>query len=415
MTLERKLQLSGNRPAGFDYLRLGLATAVILQHTINVSYGRETVLAFFESPARGVAALILPMFFALSGFLVAGSLVRSASLVSFAGLRILRIIPALAVEVTLSALILGPLFTILPLGDYFTSGAFFAYFLNIIGEIHFSLPGVFLDNPLPNTVNGQLWTVPYELKCYLVLGLLALFGLFTRRVPLLVSLAVGQAGMLAWVALAQPEWTPIVPGMILVGSFLAGILLFQYRNVVPFHPALFAGVAVLCVMLLLVPRGDYLVSLPIAYLTVYLGLCNPPRARLLLSGDYSYGLFLYGFPIQQAMASLVGDAQNWLLNFALTMPVAALIAVFSWWYVEKPALKGKPALVRFEAWVTRTLPNALSRLITPDGISVLWRRPTRSVVHPPVITEFAGSVPDLGLQQTRYGQFKDRLRRALQS
>lgn len=409
-SLEGKLKLADNRPAGFDYMRLGLAAAVILQHTINVSYGRDAAQAFFETPARGVAALILPMFFALSGFLVAGSLVRSATLVSFAGLRIMRIVPALAVEVTLSALLLGPLFTALPLSEYFTAHEFYVYFLNILGEIHFTLPGVFLDNPLPATVNGQLWTIPYELKCYLALGLLALFGLFTRRGLLLLALAVGQFGILAWMVLAQPAWTPIVPGMILVASFLAGILLFQFRSLVPWHPALFAAALLATVTLLLVPRGDYLVSLPLAYVTVFLGLANPPRAKLLLSGDYSYGLFLYGFPIQQAVAALLGDEQNWLLNFALTMPFAAAIAIFSWWCIEKPALRGKPALVRFEERVFRALPPRLARLITPDGLSVLWAPPTRSTQHPPKVTDFRGYVPDLELQQTRLGQFKSRVR-----
>ncbi|MBB3951167.1 acyltransferase family protein [Aureimonas jatrophae] len=410
LTLERKMRLAENRPAGFDYMRLGLAAAVILQHTINVSYGQSAAVAFFSTPARGIAALILPMFFALSGFLVAGSLVRSATLISFGGLRILRIVPALAVEVTLSALLLGPYFTALPLSEYFSSPIFYAYFLNIIGEIHFVLPGVFLDNPVPSTVNGQLWTIPYELKCYVILAALALFGACTRRGLLLIALFVGQVAMLLWAMIADPAWTPIVPGMILVASFLAGILLFQFRARVAWSPALFAVALIATVALLLIPKGDYLVALPLAYVTAFLGLCHPPRLKLLLSGDYSYGLFLYGFPIQQAVAALLGDHQNWLLNFLLTMPFAIAIAVFSWWCVEKPSLKAKPALVRFESWVCRLLPSRLARLITPDGISVLWAPPTRDPRHPPEITDFRGYVPDLQLQRTRLGDLKTRLR-----
>src|SRR5215469_12102212 len=57
--------------------------------------------------------------------------------------------PALTVEVFLSAIILGPLLTTVSHGNYFTSGEFYSYFLNIVGEIHYSLPGVFVTNPVP--------------------------------------------------------------------------------------------------------------------------------------------------------------------------------------------------------------------------------------------------------------------------
>jgi peptidoglycan/LPS O-acetylase OafA/YrhL len=111
--------------------------------------------------------MILPMFFALSGFLVTGSLFRTRTLTEFIALRLLRLVPALAVEVTLSAVVLGALFTSLPIGQYFSDPAFWKYFLNIAGRIHYSLPGVFQDNPIP-IVNISLWTIPYELEWYLI-------------------------------------------------------------------------------------------------------------------------------------------------------------------------------------------------------------------------------------------------------
>jgi peptidoglycan/LPS O-acetylase OafA/YrhL len=63
--------------------------------------------------------------------------------------------------------------------------------------------------------------------------------------------------------------------------------------------------------LLLVPNGDYLIAFPVAYMTIYLGLLNPGRQKLLLSGDYSYGIFLYGYPIQQAVAAFGPVMHEW--------------------------------------------------------------------------------------------------------
>ena len=104
------------------------------------------------------------MFFALSGFLVASSLERCKTLFTFLGLRAIRILPALAVEIFISALIIGPLFTTEPAKAYFAAPEFHDYFLNILGDIHYHLPGVFAANP-SDAVNGQLWTVPYEMIC----------------------------------------------------------------------------------------------------------------------------------------------------------------------------------------------------------------------------------------------------------
>ena len=116
------------------------------------------------------------MFFALSGFLVAGSLLRSRTVAMFLASRIIRIFPALSVEVLLSAVLLGPLFTSLTLAQYFRSHEFWGYWWNLVGHVHFRLPGVFDANPNPNVVNGQLWTVPYELYCYVLLALVTLIG-----------------------------------------------------------------------------------------------------------------------------------------------------------------------------------------------------------------------------------------------
>jgi hypothetical protein len=108
---------------GFDYLRLFLALGVVAWHSIYVSGDTDAMHAVLAGWIGVVKALLLPMFFSLSGFLVAGSMERTRTLEGFATLRVLRIAPALAVEVLLSAILLGATLTTLPLSDYFLAAA----------------------------------------------------------------------------------------------------------------------------------------------------------------------------------------------------------------------------------------------------------------------------------------------------
>src|SRR5215468_2964959 len=189
-TIEERLLEADGRPSGFDYMRLALALAVFMLHIPATNFGDEVQNALFLHLWRPVSAIVLPMFFALSGFLVAGSLTRCKTLVSFLGLRVLRIVPALAAEVFLSGFILGALFTTLPLRRYFFSWGLLTYFLNIVGDVQFTLPGVFYSNPHAGVVNQQLWTVPWELDCYILLAVLALVGIVRKPIILVGTIVV---------------------------------------------------------------------------------------------------------------------------------------------------------------------------------------------------------------------------------
>ena len=147
-----------------------------------------------RSPARALVAVLLPAFFALSGFLVAGSLERTKTVGMFLGLRALRDLPGARGGIAdrrpdpWAALL-----TTRPLADYVADPQFRTYFLNIAGDPQFSLPGVFQTNPFYE-VNGQLWTIPSELRCYVILTVLALLGAVRR--PAILLAATG--GLLAW-------------------------------------------------------------------------------------------------------------------------------------------------------------------------------------------------------------------------
>lgn len=372
-SLGERLAAAKGRPSGFDYMRLGLAVSIVIVHSRSTTYGAGVPI-IAEAPhggaAGGGAALslfyvlhglvvayhraIVPMFFALSGFLVAGSLERSKTLLTFVGLRAIRIYPALAVEVVLSAMLIGPAVTTLPLSHYFQDPLFFSYLLNALGDIHFFLPGVFETNPIPRIVNLQLWTVPYELLCYVVLAGLVVLGATRRKI------LIPLAALALWIVEIVMHWSSgewfkptetfggVQNGRLLVVCFLAGVSLYMYRERVAWSPRVFIGSAVASIICFwLVPSGDYPAMLPIAYVTVYLGLTNFSRIRLIEGADYSYGIYLYGFVVQQLFVYLTAP-RFWWVNALATVPLTAAFAAFSWHLIEKPAQDMRKPLGRLE-------------------------------------------------------------------
>jgi peptidoglycan/LPS O-acetylase OafA/YrhL len=351
-TIAQRLAATGGRPSGFDYLRLALALSVIAMHSAIVCYHFYGEYVLWLSPARPLVRAILPMFFALSGFLVAGSLERARTLPMFLGLRVIRIYPALAVEALLSALILGPIFTSYALPDYFRDPLFARYFWNLIGDPQYVLPGAFAHNPLPIWVNRQLWTVPYELACYATLAGIVVLGL--RRRPLLLPLAAAAIALGYGALKFAQKGVPLVvigplPGVLLVVAFLAGVALYWFRDRLPYSRGWFLASAALSIALLwFVPSGDLLAPFSTAYATVYLGLTDSRRIWVIRGADYSYGMFLYGFPMQQAVAATLPGGQTPLGNTIFAILVSGAFAALSWRLVEKPALRLRKPMERLE-------------------------------------------------------------------
>lgn len=345
-TIEARIARCGNT-AGFDYLRLGLSIAVLSFHSLDVSYGRAVPTEILLGPFRPVICMILPMFFALSGFLVCGSLFRSKSLLTFGTHRVLRLLPALSVEILLSALILGPLLTTLSLRDYFSDQQFWRYFLNMVGEIHYELPGLFTGNPRRYIVNQSLWTLPSELQCYIVLFAMAKFQLVTRRAALVVLVLAGGAIWTTHLFLfgsLRIAHENILPGRGLVLCFFAGVAIYMWRDRLPLSRSLFLASLGMSLLLLSRPELMYFSPLPAAYVTCYLGLLTPRRVPVVMDGDYSYGLYLFAFPIQQTYTLLLPEYRIWWLNIAVTLPLCFLYAYFSWNWIEKPVLARRKSI-----------------------------------------------------------------------
>jgi peptidoglycan/LPS O-acetylase OafA/YrhL len=323
---------------GFDAVRLALALSVVLWHSRQISYGRGTIWL--------PVYMIVPAFFALSGFLVAGSMVRVKNVFVFLALRGLRILPALMVEITLSALILGPLVTSLPLARYVADPEFAHYFTNVVGIIRYRLPGVFVDNPLPGIVNGQLWTVPGELHCYIALAILMVTRMATKSWLMMGVFVVLATAECLTSLLPRHHYTSSVLNSqeMLVLCFLCGNVAYLWRDHIVWDGRVFVlAIAVFFLTGAYAPTLAFLFgTVGACYFVVYLGLCRLPRPG---GGDYSYGIYLYSFPLQQAVAYVFPALREWYFNLLLAGPLVVLFAMLSWHNVEKPALRIKRLFV----------------------------------------------------------------------
>lgn len=324
---------------GFDTLRVALSILILVWHSVVASYGREYEQQLWADPLAAPLRSLLPVFFALSGFLVMGSAVRTPSLRTFLTLRALRIVPALATEITLSALILGPLLTTLPLKDYFTDHRLFAYFGSLFGRVRMLLPGVFELSPFPDAVNLSLWTIPPELLCYVYLAMLLFIGVTRTTGAITAIVAVLMAVNLA-MDIGGQGMDPSRPLLVreLVLCFALGNLAYIWRHRLPYSAGLFAACVAGSLAIVALDGPKSISSALLTYCIVFLGTARLPRIKLLSSGDYSYGIYLYAFPVQQAVASLLPGTREFYWNILISLPITVALAMLSWHIVEKPAL-----------------------------------------------------------------------------
>jgi len=368
-----------------NFLRLVLALCVIFSHAILLGgFGNEGIL---HKTTLGAVAVY--GFFGISGFLIAGSAVRNG-FGRYLWQRFLRIFPAFWVCLLVTAFILAAIAwqfggqAIRPhcgLSCYLsTTGGPFSYVLHNswLRVNQASIAGTPHGIPEKLAWNGSLWTLFYEFLCYLILGVLAIAG-FLRRKALVVAFAAAVffAETVIVITPALNMHFQIFENwdakelLTFVPIFLSGALLYLYRERVPDSGLLALACTGLFLLSLVVPVGAAVPSYTftstdlfaplLAYPLLWLGI-HLPFQRVGAQNDYSYGVYIYAFPVQQLLA--LGGVQRWgypayaLLGAAATFP----LAIASWWLVEKHALKLKKADFR---WV----PGRSVRSTAPLGVA----------------------------------------------
>ena len=334
--------LLGEHTTGRDnntpLLRLLAATCVIAFHSFYFTghLGDDPLTRWTGD--TNLSLVGVKCFFVLSGFLVTQSWLRRAQLCAFVAARVLRIYPALFAAVALSIVLAGASSSV-PWRAFIADPATIAYaWQNALGwRMTFYLPGAFPTNLFAGGVNGSLWTLPIELRLYVGIALAGVAGVLARR-----QLCAAVFVLLVALIAAKPEWLPLAPNNENVRAFALlfalGALAQVWRDAIPLSLTV---VVASCILFLWNPGGlvrGAALAVPFAY--GVLVLAYHPRLQwplLARVGDYSYGLYVYAFPIQQTIVAHVpGIAPLGLLvsGFAATFAVAAL----SWHLMEKPAI-----------------------------------------------------------------------------
>ena len=335
-TFSKVLEAPGNN---LNIVRLIAAGLVTFSHAYALTgrEGEEPLARWTHFATFGSAAVYV--FFIISGLLVARSFDRQPRLVPYLAARALRIYPALAVVLLLTAVGLGLWATTLPTGIYVRHPDVWRYVLdNLAFTTRFALPGVFEGNPYPSSVNGSLWTLRYEVYAYLLVIAFGMLGLLRSRLAFNVA-AVG----LALIYMKAPQGFALVPAewpghvvLPLVG-FLLGMGVYVNREVAVCSLRVALGLAVCAALAWGGTYGAVLWFLALGYVTLVVGL--HPRLHLPVAQhhDYSYGVYIYSFPVQQTVALLRPDLSP-LMHFAVVAPVVLVLAALSWHLVEKPSL-----------------------------------------------------------------------------
>jgi peptidoglycan/LPS O-acetylase OafA/YrhL len=344
--MTNQTQQNLHRHNNFDLIRLAAALMVIFAHAY-LTTGQlkneplSKALGFIDFGALGVS-----IFFTISGYLVTKSWRRQPTPGRFVWARVLRIFPGLLTCALFLVFIIGPLNTSLPLRQYFTNSACYDYLWRTF-TLHnpaSGLPGVFLTNPSKGDVDGSLWTLPAEVLFYGFLLLLGVVGLAWKRnfktilmaIPLLLGVGLFFYGInfSAVIMLYLYGWG---------WSFFLGMLFCLVDVKTKINIPVLVLMLVICGLLFHFRVSFFRVFFDATLAYGIFVVAYHPKLFVKAAanrGDFSYGLYIYAFPIQQTVVAklhTVRPLSNFIIALAITLP----IAILSWYLVEQPMLSLK--------------------------------------------------------------------------
>jgi len=348
------------RRNAFDVLRLALALTVACCHLVAIGYGWQPTWA----SGLTLSGLGVHGFFVLSGFLVTRSYLTLDSFPRFAWHRFLRIMPAFWVCLLVTAFAVAPIMAAIEgraVGPIFWgANSSLTYVLSNAFLVVFQsgIAGLLSTTPIPEDVDVALWSLAFEAVCYSMVALLGVLAVLRKRRWIVLAL-----GAVLWATTIFQEITSPLPHAIalplsLVNLFVLGMIGYLYRNWIPASGLIALaslGVFLLCTFTL----TDYQAAgaPAFAYLLLWFGACSPLRVRV--RNDFSYGVYIYHWPVLQVLALAgLAIASPPLFVLAGVLLIGALAAA-SWFAVERPALARRHSALpdRIAARVRRREPE----------------------------------------------------------
>jgi peptidoglycan/LPS O-acetylase OafA/YrhL len=346
--------LASGRENNLNLIRFLAALSVLVSHSYVISTGdvNSEPLRLWLGITPGNIAV--DIFFYLSGFLVTSSILKSKNALDFLLSRFLRIFPALSVMLFATVFLLGPLVTKFSLKNYFIFETYYylKHSLILVAGISTELPGVFTNNPYPFTVNGSLWTMPWEVRCYLALLLIWILTKLTGKLSnhfFLISTLIFSGVLYLLLLYLHQIYPPLVPTISSLTMFAFGALTWQIRNIFKIGHLLAWSLLLTLILTSFISINLFKVIYPflLAYIVIYFSYM--PRGFLMKYnsvGDYSFGVYLYAFPIQQTVAMQIPNISP--LNLTAISSVATITCAFlSWHLIEKKSLGFKSSALKY--------------------------------------------------------------------
>lgn len=346
-------QVCGGRDNNLNLMRMLAASAVLVSHAFPITLGSGAHEPLDILVGRSLGSVAVSIFFVISGFLITRSFDRTERLVNWGAARFLRLFPGLLVALLLTVFVLGPLTTSLPLADYFRHSETLSYLPRNLSLLflQYPLPGVFDNAAYPEVINGSLWTLFYEVACYLGVLVAGLLGMFAS--PLRGKIFIVACFTLLAVTSVDPVQAHLHPKlqMLLKMSwpFSIGTAFYVFRNQLPLNPILAMLLCAVAAAARFTPAFDILFMLALSYSVFVLAYLPAGRIRAYNRvGDYSYGIYIYAFPVQQLAVHLFPQMTP-LQNILMAFPLTLALAMLSWTFIEKPALDARHILTRARA------------------------------------------------------------------
>lgn len=325
----------GTKSENLHLMRFIAAIMVIISHAYPISTGEDVGEWFTEltNHQLTMGGFAVSLFFLCGGYLIAMSVEKNKTAVKYFKARIVRLFPSL-IFVVVSCILIGSLISTWGPFGYIMSGETWKYLLNSVFISVKTLPGIFVYNPYGAVVNGSLWTLPVEFICY-VLCFIAykLTFLQKKRFPISVPLVAIGAVAVWYFGSYAPMIREVVRPVLL---FYIGMGFWVYREYIELNVRYFAIAVAIGVLLFVLGLGQVAMLLCFPYIMMYIWFgmkqCSPKVGVL---GNYSYGIYLWGFPVQQMiMHYRGGEKMNPLLNAAIAIPVAVVLGVITYELIE---------------------------------------------------------------------------------
>ena len=356
-----------------DFTRFALAVFVVFTHSYFVFYG--PVIFFQKEPLwlltnhqLTFGTLAVNFFFIISGFLVLQSLLRSKNYFSFLKKRVLRIYPAFIVVYFFCAFIVAPLGNGTPSHPFQNFSSYWSQ-INVGYLVHTCiylksplLPETFKTVLCPYELNTSIWTIPFEFSCYIILLCLGILGAFKwhKLIPLALFLLVLSLNIVHYnIYMTYNENLPLNYSIIpyikpdylenflnmehLLIFFLSGSCFYYYRKYIPRS----INLVILSIILLIISAKwikifELVQGVFGAYVMFYFIFSKRVKLHNFARfGDFSYGIYLFGWPVQQLIIMYFGDKLNLFGSLFISLAIIILFAFSSWHVVEKPALSLK--------------------------------------------------------------------------